>query len=215
MYERFTDRARKVMALANQETQRFNHEYIDTPHILLGLVKEGGGVGANVLKNHDVDMKKLRLEVKKFIKPGPDVVTMGKMPQTPQAKDVIKYAIEESRSLNHNYVGTEHILFGLLREPESIAAKILTNLGLKLEDVRQEGLNLLGAGTNEQTKQKDYSDNFSLEAVPLKMLIDPGQATSEELGELFAKLSILYRMMGGSGLDFRAIDVREGVGSYV
>jgi len=149
MFERFTDRARKVMALANQEAQRFNHEYIGTEHILLGLVKEGSGVGATVLKNLDVDIKKLRLEVEKLVKSGPDMVTMGKLPQTPRAKKVIEYAIEEARSLNHNYVGTEHILLGLLRESEGIAAQVLMNLGLKLENVRQEVLNLLGAGVDE------------------------------------------------------------------
>jgi ATP-dependent Clp protease ATP-binding subunit ClpC len=152
MFERFTDRARKVMALANQEAQRFNHEYIGTEHILLGLVKEGSGVGANVLKNLDVDIKKLRLEIEKLVKSGPDMVTMGKLPQTPRAKKVIEFAIEEARALNHNYVGTEHILLGLLRETEGIAAQVLMNLGLKLEDVRQEVLNLLGAGV-ENTYQ--------------------------------------------------------------
>jgi ATP-dependent Clp protease ATP-binding subunit ClpC len=145
MFERFTDRARKVMALANQEAQRFNHEYIGTEHILLGLVKEGSGVGANVLKNLDVDLRKVRLEVEKLVKSGPDMVTMGKLPQTPRAKKVIEYAIEEARNLNHNYVGTEHLLLGLLREHEGVAAQVLMNLGLKLEEVREEVLNLLGA----------------------------------------------------------------------
>jgi len=137
------------MALANQEAQRFNHEYIGTEHILLGLVKEGSGVGATVLKNLDVDIKKLRLEVEKQVKSGPDMVTMGKLPQTPRAKKVIEYAIEEARALNHNYVGTEHILLGLLRETEGIAAQILMNMGLKLDDLRQEVLNLLGAGVDD------------------------------------------------------------------
>ncbi len=150
MFERFTDRARKVMALANQEAQRFNHEWIGTEHILLGLVKEGSGVGATVLKNLDVDVKKLRLEVEKLVKSGPDMVTMGKLPQTPKSKKVIEYAIEEARALNHNYVGTEHILLGLLREADGIAAQVLMNLGLKLEDVRQEVLNLLGAGVDSE-----------------------------------------------------------------
>ena len=150
MFERFTDRARKVMALANQEAQRFNQDYIGTEHILLGLVKEGSGVGATVLKNLDVDIRKLRFEVEKTVKSGPDMVTMGKLPQTPRAKKVIEYAIEEARSLNHNYVGTEHILLGLLRESEGIAAQVLMNLGLKLEDVRQEVLNLLGAGVDSE-----------------------------------------------------------------
>jgi len=140
------------MALANQEAQRFNHEYIGTEHILLGLVKEGSGVGANVLKNLDVDLRKVRLEVEKLVKSGPDMVTMGKLPQTPRAKKVIEYAIEEARNLNHNYVGTEHLLLGLLREQDGVAAQVLMNLGLKLEEVREEVLNLLGAGVeNEET----------------------------------------------------------------
>ena len=150
MFERFTDRARKVMALANQEAQRFNHEYIGTEHILLGLVKEGSGVGANVLKNLDVDLRKVRLEVEKLVKSGPDMVTMGKLPQTPRAKKVIEYAIEEARNLNHNYVGTEHLLLGLLREHDGVAAQVLMNLGLKLEEVREEVLNLLGAGVENE-----------------------------------------------------------------
>ncbi len=150
MFERFTDRARKVMALANQEAQRFNHEYIGTEHILLGLVKEGSGVGANVLKNLDVDLRKVRLEVEKLVKAGPEMVTMGRLPQTPRAKKVIEYAIEEARNLNHNYVGTEHLLLGLLREHDGVAAQVLMNLGLKLEEVREEVLNLLGAGSESE-----------------------------------------------------------------
>jgi ATP-dependent Clp protease ATP-binding subunit ClpC len=144
------------MALANQEAQRFNHEYIGTEHILLGLVKEGSGVGANVLKNLDVDLRKVRLEVEKLVKSGPEMVTMGKLPQTPRAKKVIEYAIEEARNLNHNYVGTEHLLLGLLREHDGVAAQVLMNLGLKLEEVRDEVLNLLGAGVeNEETQPSE------------------------------------------------------------
>ncbi len=155
MFERLTDRARKVMSLANQEAMRFNHEYIGTEHILLGLVKEGSGVGANVLKHLDIDLRKVRLEVEKLVKSGPDVVTMGKLPQTPRAKKVIEYAIEEARSLNHNYVGTEHLLLGLLREQDGVAAQVLMNLGLKLEDVREEVLNLLGAGVGQLEETDD------------------------------------------------------------
>jgi ATP-dependent Clp protease ATP-binding subunit ClpC len=154
MYERFTDRARKVMQLANQEAQRFNHEYIGTEHVLLGLIKEGSGVAANVLKNLDVDLRKIRLEVEKLVQSGPDMVTMGKLPQTPRAKKVIEYSMEEARNLNHNYVGTEHILLGLLREQEGVAAQVLMNLGLKLEEVREEVLNLLGHGIEGQEGER-------------------------------------------------------------
>ncbi|MFM7846442.1 MAG: Clp protease N-terminal domain-containing protein, partial [Planctomycetota bacterium] len=146
MYERFTDRARKVMQLANQEAQRFNHEYIGTEHILLGLVKEGSGVAANVLKNLEVDLRKIRMEVERLVQSCPEMVTMGRLPQTPRAKKVVEYSMEEARNLNHNYVGTEHILLGLLREQEGVAAQVLMNLGLKLDEVREEVLNLLGHG---------------------------------------------------------------------
>ncbi len=146
MYERFTERARKVMQLANQEAQRFNHDYVGTEHILLGLVKEGSGVAANVLRNLDIDLKKIRMEVEKLVQAGPDMVTMGKLPHTPRAKKVIEYSLEEARNLNHNYVGTEHLLLGLLREQEGVAAQVLMNLGVRLEDVRREVLNLLGHG---------------------------------------------------------------------
>ena len=142
------------MQLANQEAQRFNHEYIGTEHILLGLVKEGSGVAANVLKNLDIDLRKIRLEVEKIVQTGPggEQVVMGKLPHTPRAKKVIEYSIEEARNLNHNYVGTEHLLLGLLREQEGVAAQVLMNLGLKLEDVREEVLNLLGHNMPDSTE---------------------------------------------------------------
>ena len=149
MYERFTDRARKVIQLAEHEAFRFNHEYIGTEHILLGLVKEGSGVAANVLKNLDIDLRKIRLEVEKIVQHGPAEAEWvgGRLPQNPYAKQAIEFAIEEARALNHNYVGTEHLLLGLVREPEGIAAQALSNLGLRLEDVRKEVLDLLGQNT--------------------------------------------------------------------
>src|SRR5881275_3292327 len=205
MYERFTDRARKVMQLANQEAQRFNHEYIGTEHILLGLVKEGSGVAANVLKNLDVDLRKIRLEVEKIVQSGPDMVTMGKLPQTPRAKKVIEYSIEEARNLNHNYVGTEHLLLGLLREQEGVAAQVLMNLGLKLEDVREEVLNLLGhnmateegSGTGgERTANKGKSktpalDSFGRDLTELARQgkLDPVIGRSNEIERVIQVLS--------------------------
>jgi ATP-dependent Clp protease ATP-binding subunit ClpA len=146
MYERFTDRARKVMQLASQEAQRFNYEYIGTEHILLGLVREGYGVAANILTNLNIDLRTVRLEVERIVQPGPDTVFVGRMPQTPRAKRVIEHAIEEARSVFHDYVGTEHLLLGLLREEEGVAAQILIHLGLKLEDVREEIVDVLGWG---------------------------------------------------------------------
>ena len=146
MYERFTDRAERS---CNWRTRKPSGSTTNTSArstSCWGLIKEGSGVAANVLKNLDVDLRKIRLEVEKLVQSGPDMVTMGKLPQTPRAKKVIEYSMEEARNLNHNYVGTEHILLGLLREQEGVAAQVLMNLGLKLEEVREEVLNLLGHG---------------------------------------------------------------------
>lgn len=151
MYERFTDRARKVMALANQEAHRFGHEYIGTEHILLGLVMEGGGVGANALKNLNVDLPAIRCEVDKLAKPGKDTGIVSKLPAAPQAKKLIERAIAEARGLAHNYVGTEHLLLGMLGEKSDVAALVLTNLGLNLDRVRREVLSLLGQGDDLKT----------------------------------------------------------------
>ena len=145
MFDRFTDRAKKVMNLARQEAQRFNHEYLGTEHILLGLVQEGSGVAANVLKQLSIDLDKIRVEVEKIVKTGPSMVTMGQLPFTPKAKKVLELSLEEASNLGHNYIGTEHILLGLIKENEGIAAQVLMNLGVKLEDVREEVLDFLGA----------------------------------------------------------------------
>lgn len=146
MYERFTDRSRKVMQLANEEAQRFQHEYIGTEHILLGLLREGSGVAANVLRNLGVDRDQIRLEVEKVIQALRDQLDTGDLHRPPGAKKAIEYAMEEARHLHHNYVGTEHLLLGLIREQEGVAARVLMNLGLELGDVREEVLNLLGHG---------------------------------------------------------------------
>ncbi|MCA8920412.1 MAG: ATP-dependent Clp protease ATP-binding subunit [Planctomycetes bacterium] len=145
MLDRFTDRARKVMGLARQEAQRFNHQYIGTEHILLGLIQEGSGVAANVLRNLEVDPDKIRVEVEKIVEDGQTMVAMGQLPFTPRAKKVLELASEEATNLRHNYIGTEHLLLGLIRENEGVAAQVLMNLNLKLEDVREEVLELLGA----------------------------------------------------------------------
>ena len=154
MYERFTDRARKVMQYAKQEAQKFNHEYIGTEHILLGLVREGSGVAANVLQNMAIELKKLRLEVEKMVASGPELVSVGQLPFTPRAKKVIEFAFEEAKSLGHNYIGTEHLLLGLLREEEGIAARVLQHSGVKLDEVREEVLSLLGAELSEEPNEK-------------------------------------------------------------
>src|SRR6185503_19954998 len=153
MFDRFTERARKVMSLARQEAQRFNHDYIGTEHILLGLVQEGSGVAAQVLRNLEVEPRKIRIEVEKIVKNGTNMVTMGQLPFTPRAKKVLELALEEAQNLGHNYIGTEHLLLGLIRENEGITAQVLLNLGTKLEEVREEVLELLGADQGEGGQQ--------------------------------------------------------------
>jgi thiamine-phosphate pyrophosphorylase len=169
MYERFTDRARKVMQLANHEAQRFNHEYIGTEHILLGLVKEGNGVAANVLKNLDVDLLTIRRNVERIVPSGPEMVVIGKLPQTPRAKNAIKLAAEEAKSLGHKYIGTEHILLGLLKEEEGVAAQVLIELGLTLKQLRQEVLAVLGHSTDDAALD-DATQTLAEDVAALRVL---------------------------------------------
>ena len=160
MFDRFTDRAKKVMNLARQEAQRFNHEYLGTEHVLLGLVQEGSGVAANVLKQMSVDLSKIRTEVENIVKTGPSMVTMGQLPFTPRAKKVLELSLEEASNLGHNYIGTEHLLLGLIKENEGIAAQVLMNLGVKLEEVREEVLDFLGAdAVDEDDEEATLTDD--------------------------------------------------------
>ncbi|MBU4346388.1 MAG: ATP-dependent Clp protease ATP-binding subunit [Candidatus Omnitrophica bacterium] len=145
MFSRFTERARKVIILAKEEARRFNHDYIGTEHILLGLVREGEGVAASVLEKLGISLESIRLEIEKLVQPGPATQIIGDIPFTPRAKKVLELAAEEARSLNHNYIGTEHLLLGLIREGEGIASQVLLNLGLDLNRVRNEVLELLGS----------------------------------------------------------------------
>ncbi len=157
MFEKFTERARKVMSLARQEAQRLNSEFIGTEHILLGIIQEGGGVAAKVLKNLNVDLKRIRQEIEKLITPSTSpTVTLGQLPFSPRAKRVIELAGEAASQLGHDVIGTEHLLLGLLKENEGIAAQVLTNLGLKLDEVRDMVLEVLGADV-----QQDVDDKLS------------------------------------------------------
>ncbi|MFC1631876.1 ATP-dependent Clp protease ATP-binding subunit [Candidatus Omnitrophota bacterium] len=153
MFNRFTERARKVIILAKEEAKRFNHDYIGTEHILLGLIREGEGVASAVLQNTGLNLDKIRLEIEKLVQPGPATVVSGDIPFTPRAKRVIELSMEEARGLGHNYIGTEHLLLGLLREGEGVAAQVLVSLGLDLNKVRNEVLELLGQGIPGHTQQ--------------------------------------------------------------
>jgi len=162
-FGKFTERARKVLTLAQEEAQRFNHNYIGTEHVLLGLVKEGEGVAAKVLSNLGVELDNVRSAVEFIIGRGERTVS-GEIGLTPRAKKVIELAVDEARRLNHNYIGTEHLLLGLLREGEGVAASVLESLGVSLEKVRAETVRTLsqsmpqshaGARPNSRTPTLD------------------------------------------------------------
>ncbi len=157
MFEPFTDRARKIMQLANKQAQRFNHEYIGTQHILLGLAQEGNGVAVNVLKNLHVDLSDIRQAVEELaIASTGD--TKGKLRLTPEANRVIQYAMAAARELNHNHIGSEHLLLGLLREQDGVAAQALANLEVTLDQTTAEILNLWGRGLSPASHENTIQE---------------------------------------------------------
>ncbi|MST95136.1 MAG: ATP-dependent Clp protease ATP-binding subunit [Pedosphaera sp.] len=162
----FTPRAQQVLALARKEADRFNHNFVGTEHLLLGLIKLGQGVAVNVLQKLGLDLETVRMEVEKQVGTGPDQKMIGNIPYTPRVKKVLALAAKEAKQLNHTYVGTEHILLGLLREGDGVAARVLKNLDVDIEQTRQEILKELdpnftaqeeqpaGEGTSEKTPEK-------------------------------------------------------------
>ena len=142
----FTDRVRKVLQMAREEAARLHHEYVGTEHILLGLIREGEGVAAAVLQNLNVDLDDIQQKIEETVKKGKAAAAAGPdLPYTSRAKKVLELAMTEARELNHSYVGTEHLLLGLLREEKGIAAQVLTDAGVSLEASRAETLRLLGS----------------------------------------------------------------------
>ncbi len=166
----FTPRAQQVLALARKEADRFNHNFVGTEHLLLGLIKLGQGVAVNVLQKLGLDLETVRLEVEKQVGTGPDQKMMGNIPYTPRVKKVLALAQKEAKALNHTYVGTEHILLGLLREGDGVAAKVLKNLDVDIEQTRQEVL-----------KELDPNFTASDESAPGEA---PEKAVPEKKGEV-------------------------------
>ena len=133
MFDKFTNRAKQVIKLAKKEAQRLNHNYLGTEHVLLGLLKLGQGVAVNVLRNLNIDFETVRSEVEKLVGYGPEIQVYGDPALTGKVKKVFEYANEEAANLNHNYVGTEHLLLGLLRQIDGVAAQVLENLNVNLQ----------------------------------------------------------------------------------
>ena len=148
MFERFTDRARRVVVSAQEEARLLNHSYIGTEHILLGLIGEGKGIGAQALIQHRVSLEAARAKIREIIGEGPES-PKGHIPFTPRAKKVLELSLREAIGLGHNYIGTEHILLGLVREGEGVAAQVLTDLGITLAELRPTILGLLSISPEE------------------------------------------------------------------
>lgn len=148
MFARFTQRAQKVMALSQEEAKRLKHNYVGTEHLLLGLIREGEGVAAKALKNLDADLEAVRQEVEKLVSPG-DEAPLGNVGYTPRVKTVIELSMDEARQMGHSYIGTEHLLLGLVREGEGVAAKILNQVDIGLEKTRAEVMKILGSSEGQ------------------------------------------------------------------
>src|SRR5258705_655787 len=169
-FDKFTERARRVLTLAQEEAQRFNHNYIGTEHLLLGLVREGDGVAAKVLSNLGVELNKVRSAVEFIIGRG-DRIVLGDIGLTPRAKKVIELAVDEARRLNHHYIGTEHLLLGLVREGEGIAAGVLESLGVNLEKVRTQTIQVLSqsGGTHSESGREKHSKTPTIDQMGIDL----------------------------------------------
>lgn len=201
MSNRFTDRVQRVIIIAQEEAKRLNHDYVGTEHLLLGLVALGEGVAAKVLSNLGVDLRKVRNEVEKLVGTGDNVMLLGEIPFTPRSKKVLELAVEEAQSMGHTYVGTEHLLLGILREEEGIAARVLENLAVKINDVREEVVNLMGdsaelsngtAVTHPRGRTKTPNlDEFGrdLTLMAREKKLDPVIGRNEEIERLIQILS--------------------------
>ncbi|MGH2447612.1 MAG: ATP-dependent Clp protease ATP-binding subunit, partial [Chloroflexota bacterium] len=195
-FDRFTERARKVLTLAQEEAQRFNHSYIGTEHLLLGLVREGEGVAAKVLSNLGVELTKVRSAVEFIIGRG-DRPPTGEIGLTPRAKKVIELAVDEARRLGHHYIGTEHLLLGLIREGEGIAAGVLESLGVNLEKVRSEVIKVLTqSGPNPHHGDRRSSKTPTIDQLGIDLTsqartgqLDPTVGRDDEIERVLQVLS--------------------------
>jgi ATP-dependent Clp protease ATP-binding subunit ClpC len=166
MFERFTDRARRVVVLAQEEARMLDHNYIGTEHILLGLIHEGEGVAAKALESLGISLEAVRQQVEEIIGRGQQAAS-GHIPFTPRAKKVLELSLREALQLSHNYIGTEHILLGLIREGDGVAAQVLVRLGADLNRVRQQVIQLVG-GTSSGEEGSEPSGSETLESAELR-----------------------------------------------
>jgi len=218
-FDKFTERARKVLTLAQEEATRFNHNYIGTEHLLLGLVREGEGVAAKVLGNLGVELDRVRGAVEFIIGRG-DRMIVGEIGLTPRAKKVIELAVDEARRLGHHYIGTEHLLLGLVREGEGIAAGVLESLGVNLEKVRKETIGVLSQSNSPHSETSGDTTATAARTVWLYLVLEVAylpdarsgvvvDADREEYGRFVADgvpLREALRVVGEDGWELVAVD---------
>jgi ATP-dependent Clp protease ATP-binding subunit ClpA len=197
MFERFTDRARRVVVLAQEEARLLNHDYIGTEHILLGLAREGDGVAARALESLEISLEAVRQQVEEIIGRGKRAPT-GHIPFTPRAKKVLELSLREAHQLGHNYIGTEHILLGLIREGEGVAAQVLVRLGADLNRVRQQVIRLLADRDPEAIGPVAVA-SLAGEDVPLPRPVTGGRWVAEiqnALSKITERLDAIERHLG-------------------
>ena len=202
MFERFTDRARRVVVLAQEEARVLDHNYIGTEHILLGLIHEGEGVAARALESLGISLEAVRTQVQEMIGPGDEAPT-GHIPFTPRAKKVLELSLREALGLGHNYIGTEHILLGLIREGEGVAAQVLVGLGAGLDRVRQQVVQLLAdAGASQAEQVAAGPSRIRQQAVTAMVAGGPGPYRDEP-AELVRVVPLAREVFHGLG--FRVV----------
>ena len=206
-FERFTEKANKVMVLAWEEANRLGHNYVGTELILLGLIGEGTGVAAKVLKSRGVNLRDARIEVEKIIGRGSGFVAVD-IPFTPKAKRVLELSLEEARQLGHNYIGTEHLLLGLIGEGTGVGARVLENLGVDLSKVRTQVIRMLGEtaevsagssraqGRNQTLTFEVFGSNLTQMAIKVMML---AQEEARRLGHNFVGTELILLGLIGEG----------------
>lgn len=193
MFKRFTERARRVIILAREEAELYRHEYLGTEHILQGVIKDGGGIAVAIVQKSGVDLTQLKKELEKSLPRSSNSLVIGDIPFTSRAKKVLEFAVEEARSLNHNYIGTEHLLLGLLKEKEGVACRVLNSFGMFFDDVREKIVEMFKepAEANREVGKTPTLDEFSrdLTKMALDGKLDPIIGRAKEIERVIQILS--------------------------
>jgi hypothetical protein len=200
MFERFTDKARRVVVLAQEEARHLDHNYIGTEHILLGLIHEGEGVAAKALESLGISLEAVRVQVEEIVGRGAEAPT-GHIPFTPRAKKVLELSLREALALSHNYIGTEHILLGLIREGEGVAAQVLVKLGASFDRVRQQVIQLLADASQLQAEQvAGMPSRITQQAAMAMVAGGPGAYQEQEAPELIRVVPLAREVHREAGL---------------